>query len=424
MPDRSHREQRASQSGPLPPAASAGARILSWRPDLPSAYSHAVERAFTGLSDRLARLHSESAGSQDLFCDLTRADPSRRRLMVRNCHRYHRLAVCELLLEKSLHTVLEDPSHALDMAELAIEVADNLHQETHWGGLPADLQARGWAYLANACRAMGDHRRAEEAFAAAEARLADGTGDPLEAAQLLQLRALLATDRGDFDGAERLLDQEMELYRQSDHAHLVGRGLVHKANVRARRGDLEGAVRLCRQGFDSIDPRRERHLALTARRNLIHYLDACGRHLEAQGILATTRHLDAGTSDGWSELEARWLEGKVAQRGGRLGDAEEAFEAARRGFLARGDVYEAARSTLELAAVYARQGRAVDLSRLAEDMAPLLRSPELRPQAHRALGELQRAAAAHAVTTELVERVASLLEQEQKGPELYHTLTS
>ncbi len=65
----------------------------------------------------------------------------------------------------------------------------------------------------------------------------------------------------------------------------------------------------------------------------------------------------------------------------------------------------------KLAALYAEQGRAVDLKRLAEEMVPIFSSLHIQREALAALTYLQQAAAAERVTADLVSAVAGFLQR-------------
>ena len=85
---------------------------------------------------------------------------SARRLLVEEDDDYHSWALCELLCAKSLEA--EDGEQALELAELAREVAERTSLETEWY---YRLSGYAWAHVGNARRRLGDQAGAEEAFA-------------------------------------------------------------------------------------------------------------------------------------------------------------------------------------------------------------------------------------------------------------------
>jgi hypothetical protein len=71
--------------------------------------------------------------------------------------------LCQLLLKTSLEAAFEEPAAAVNLAELAVNIAENLGDayDPHW---VLDLRARAYAYLGNARRVLGELRSAETAF--------------------------------------------------------------------------------------------------------------------------------------------------------------------------------------------------------------------------------------------------------------------
>lgn len=406
---------RLSRPGPTPRG-----RLLGWPARPPAAgYGEAFGRAFEGLRELLFHLQRDGGSP---YHEPAHPEPSRWRTGEANGHRRGPLAACNLLLEGSLQALAERPETARKLAESAIELAEHLVHGSPWSSLLRDLQARGYAYLGYLHQRREDHGAAEAAFDRADACLLEGTGDPLEEAQVLQLEALWAESRGDDEEAEWLLDREAALYAQSGHPRLEGRALVHKASLRARHGDLAEAIRLCREGIAHLDLQADRDLAVTARRDLLHYLYAAGWLQEARDLLA---ELAAAGGSGRGELdpELRWMEGKIAQAEGRLADAAATLEEARRAFLARGGVHEAFRVTLELAAVLCRQRRGGEPAPASELVLPLLGAPGLSPRERPALERLEEAIAAGELSPELVDQLAHEVEVPE-NPEVYLALTS
>jgi len=86
--------------------------------------------------------------------------------------------------------------------------------------------------------------------------------------------------------------------------------------------------------------------------------------------------------------------------------------------VASGLAYDAALAALDLAALYARAGRAAESKRLAAEMLPIFRSREVHREALAALVVFQRAAEMETVTLALVEEISRYLEQARLDPEM------
>jgi hypothetical protein len=124
---------------------------------------------------------------------------------------YQRWGLCRLLQRRSDAASCRDPESAARLANLASRIPRLLEPAYHVDSI-RDLQALSFCYLGNAWRALGEPYGAADAFAAARAQLAAGTGDPAVAAEALTLEALLLRDRYELADAVSLLDEVEALY--------------------------------------------------------------------------------------------------------------------------------------------------------------------------------------------------------------------
>ncbi len=99
---------------------------------------------------------------------------------------------------------------------------------------------------------------------------------------------------------------------------------------------------------------------------------------EALAALRQARRLYDLLGDIPNLARLRHLEGRIEEALGEAGKAETAFLDARRAYLAEGMGGEAAALLLDLAMLYTRQGRAPEIRPFAEDLLPILRTPDLR----------------------------------------------
>lgn len=183
-------------------------------------------------------------------------------------------------------------------------------------------------------------------------------------------------------------------------------------------GNLDEAIRLLSQALELIDPEQEPRLLLCARHNLVDDLAEAGRFLEAQKLYRETRPLYQSFPDAWSQNRRKWVKGKIVRGLGQGEQAESLFLAARDGFVAEGIPYDTALVSLELATLYAEQGRTADLKRLAGEMVPIFSSLNIHREALAALAYLKQAAEAERASLELVRSVAAFVRRAQHDPEL------
>lgn len=150
---------------------------------------------------------------------------------------------------------------------------------------------------------------------------------------------------------------------------------------------------------DSRDPADLRGDAAAMHQRALRLVEA-ERGPEALQALQRARRLYQRLGDGANLVRLRHLEGKIGEALGVPREAEVAFVDARRGFLLEGLGGEAAEALLDLAILYARQGRSPEIRGLAEDLLPILRTRDLRQGVAAALLFFRRLAETEHATLE------------------------
>lgn len=328
------------------------------------------------------------------------------------------LGAVELLLAQIVEASIKDPSLGEHLGLLALRLLDGLDPAHHDAARIADLRARAWALVGNAHRLRFDFQRAEEAFTAAQQELERGTREEVEEAIFLDLKASLRRGQRRFDEALRLLEQAVELFTRHGEEHLAGRSLVNMATIHNHAGNLEAAISLLHEALPLIDPEREPRLLLSARHNLLFCTADLGRFLEAQRLYRQTLPLYRNFKEPWVQNRRKWVQGSIAKGFGKLRRAEALFLSTRDGFIAEGLPYDTALVSLELALLYAEQGRTEDLKRLADEMVPIFASRHIHREALAALSFFQQAVKAETASAELVARVAAYLRRAEGDPTL------
>lgn len=360
----------------------------------------------------------ERAAAPGLFVEILGLLPERQRLLIRNSPRFRSWGLCELFIERCRETAIQNPAGAEGLAQLALEISAHLDTSFHRPGIVRDMQARAWSCVGNARRVKSDFQGAEEAFLKAEALLREGSRDPVEYALFLDLKASLQRAQRHFDDALRSLRRAVAIFRRSGHAHRAGRCLVKMDLIHCYAGHPERGIPLLLQALELIDPEQEPRLRLCACHNLIQDLTETGRFGEAQKVYQETRPLYREFLDAWTQSRRKWVKGKISFGLGRMMQAERLLLAARDGFIAEGIPYDTALVSLELAALYAREGRTADLKRLSQEMFPIFSSLRIHREALAALSFLQKALDAEQVGVELVTRVAEFLRRAEHDPGL------
>lgn len=389
-------------------------------------------RTWTALEHLVGRLPGELRAAEEQLRrarrDLEELRPlpveERRARMERARTRFRGPYLAELLLAEARRCLPERPGEASAWADAA-------HFAAFWAPAPegrpesagdpswwprcAALEGRALAHLGNALRIEERLEEAEGAFAMAWERLREGGATDLAA------HAEVACLEASLHRARRRLSEAVSAVHFASLLHAVLGDVAALARARLTRGTLYQAwgrpgealeaAGAAEEALDRLPEGAEPRLRLAARHNRADFLCDLGRFAEAAELLEASRGLYEGFRDPWTRSRLAWLEGKIARGLGRDGEAEARLRAAREGFLAEGAAYDAALVSLELAGLYLDQGRTSDVLALARGMVETFRRLEVHREARAAAAIFARAAAAEAVTAELLHRLARELRE-------------
>ncbi len=385
----------------------------------PGGYQASLAESRRSLSEWEAVFQGERDDAPGFYVEIFEHSPEDRALLLRDSPRFHTWGLFELLVERSLESSLQDPAFGEHSGHLLAPALRFLDRETGAGAERiTDLRARAWAFIGNASRLRFDLLGAEEAFLQAYLCLRQGTRDGLERAIFLDLKASLRRDQRRFDEALRLLQRAVDLFTSLGEWHRAGRSLVNRSIVHNQMADPTQAVMTLRRAVELIDPERDPRLLLCARHNLVFYIADLGRFQEAQRLYFEARPLYRSFNEPWVQNRRKWVRGKIAKGLGQIRQAETQLLSARDGFLAEGIPYDTALVSLELALLYAEQGRTEDLKRLAAEMVPVFASRHIHREALAALAFFRQAVETEAAGAELVARVAAYLRRAEDDPAL------
>jgi len=382
----------------------------AWADRLTS-YGEAFARSWQEVERQEAELTLEREAVPGLLRELLAQSPACQVDRVERDPRLQTWSLCERLLDLSQDWGFQNPARALELAELGVGVAMRLNPAVYGKSRVNDLFARAWATQGNAQRIQSHFQEAEKSFAQAEGLLKQGTGDPLEKAHLLLHRASFLGGRQRFGEAFRLLDRVTAIARRCDDSQLQGRVLVTRGFLLGFARDPEAAIRYLKEGIRKLSPSSDLRLLVAAHHNLTLFLTESGKYHEALKLLAGARPLYHQLGDQMSLIRLRWLEGKIAIALGLLPEAEELLEAVRKDLIERELGFDTALLSLDLADIYARQGRGAEMRRLAEEMIPIFRSRDVHREALAALLTFQRAAEMECVTLGLIREVSAYLKE-------------
>jgi tetratricopeptide (TPR) repeat protein len=317
----------------------------------------------------------------------------------------------ERLCEESEQAAADDTARAHELASLALRIAEVTPGDP---GRRVRAQRYVLGFVGNTRRVEGDLTGAEAAFDEAwrfsEMDGAEPGGREFAVWRLLDLTASLRRAQRRFPEALLLLDKA----RAAAPPEAAGRIEFKRASVLEHAGEIEAALATLGEALalltDSDDPR----LRWGVQFNLAANLCLLGRHAEAEELLPAVCEGARALGNQLDSIRARWLTGRVAAGQGRDEEAGAAFEEVRREFVARGNGYDAALVSLELAAVELERGRTRKVRALAEEMVGIFGSLGVRREAAAALGVFVQAAKSESATVELVRRTLRQLERERQ----------
>jgi|HubBroStandDraft_3_1064219.scaffolds.fasta_scaffold01218_7 hypothetical protein len=330
-------------------------------------YDGAMERAVATVLRRRRGLARERSRAAAALAPVLAGERRWRELAPAEARAARTPALVELLLERARTLAHEDPAGMLELAHLALGLAERLRPGRRDCGLLADLRARCWCELANACRVGDELAAAWRALGEAVAWAARGSGDLLLAGRIVELGASLLGDQRRFAAADELLVGLEAFYRGLGECHLAARSALKRGHFASCAGDPQAALVLTAGALADLDPARDPELPPLALKNLIEHAAAAGRFRKARLMLwraRTAGRLPAGRA---SQLRLLWIEGRIAAGLGRPARAEAALRAAQQGFVRAGSLYSAALVALDLGALLVEQGRRGEVEPLLAD---------------------------------------------------------
>jgi tetratricopeptide (TPR) repeat protein len=376
-----------------------------------AAYDDVISRTYETLLGRENDLETDRARAPLLLDELLRQPPARRLMMIQNSQRFATWAMVEVLLKAAAAASRNEASEAHHYATLALELADRLDPAGYGEGLLQDLKARCYLQLANTRRLLLDIPGAESAFAAAEECLRQGTDDLLEQAHFFDLKASLLRDLQQWGPARESLLRAVSIYRKVGDLHLAGRSMLGLGKLYMDTHHPERAVESLRKAREWIEAGRDVDLDLGLRLNFIGCLILTERYMEAWSQLVASRDLFERHGAGIIKAQVLWAQGLAARGLGQYAQAESYLKRAQTRLAELDRVYDVAVIELDLAGVYACQGRHDDVRRIALEVLPTFQNlyTDRREDALTAMLLFRQAAEAEQVTVALVRDLAARL---------------
>jgi tetratricopeptide (TPR) repeat protein len=368
------------------------------------------------LEQQAAHLEKQEDAAERDVRDLLRV-PFKDRLdkIHRALTRFRGAALAHLLLERARKQIPAEPRIVYELAETAQAVL----RYTVASPAASALSVRAAIYAGNALRAQGHLQAADARFAFARGLISfNGVNDTLVCAEVDWFEGTLRKDQRRFAEAEALLLRSILLYRLAGDQKAAVSPMVTLGIQYYHRQEYRKALDIFQGALSQLLPETDPRFFCSVHHNLALTLCELGDHHAAAEALETSRELYQACPDAHTQSRLGWVEGKIASGFGHLARAEEAFLVVRRGFIEEGNGYDTAMVSLDLALVYAKQGRAGELKQLAEEMHSIFESQEIHREAQAAFLLFQEAAREERLTVERVEGFIQYFKKARVNPGL------
>lgn len=359
------------------------------------------------------RLRAERAReeAEAAWADLKDKGWKERRHLVDTWPVYRTWAVAARVCKASITAAAHRKDLALDLAKLAIYIADRV-EETY----RARTQGFCWGHYGNALRVGEDFDGADRAFGRAWDRWhagADTDPELLPEWWLHSLEASLRRAQHKFSDAFGCLDRSRACCRQNREA--TGRILLQRSNVATQMGDLQAALEALGEAAPLLEGAADARLPAVLSHNRVYLLSQLERFQEAADLLPGARELACELANDLDLTRLKWIDAKC--RAG-LGRGEEAFgllEEVCEDFTGREHPYDAALAALDLAELKLEAGHSSEVKWLALGLKWIFSSMKIDREALVALRLFYDAALQGTATAALTRQVAADIERVRRS---------
>jgi tetratricopeptide (TPR) repeat protein len=367
-----------------------------------------------GYFDELVAL-LESETAPELALILESLPPTEQLRAAEADESFHTWGLCVYLLQQSKEACLSDARRATELAILAVRIALVLPKESYHPDWVQDLQARAFAYLANAFKVANELTAADLAFADAERRFS--WHSPLVEAELLTIKSSLRREQRRYTEALEAAAAALKIYRDlGDRRGALSCQLL-QAKVYRETGDPLSACDVLRTAASGASLSDDPRLFSMVQANFVTCLAEAGRYEEAQQRLPQAKEFYRLHGRDTDRLRLHWTEALVLDGLSRIEEAETSLRALQQEFLDRRMPLDATLVSLDLAVVLLKSEKADALKTLAAELLPIFESRGLTTEAIVAytLLQLQRAVEGRTFTLQLAAELARRVRAEGRG---------
>ncbi|MFL6192699.1 MAG: helix-turn-helix domain-containing protein, partial [Thermoanaerobaculia bacterium] len=320
-----------------------------------AAVAEQVRRALAGAR-REVEGKAERARAEGFWERLKRGAPEERRQAVCTFPEYGSWALAVRACEASIRAAANRPGEALELAELALEIARRVPGDSGWR---SRVEGFCWAHVGNARRVANDLAGANTAFSQAWALWKRADSSSLDSQipewRMLDLEASLRRAECRFAEALELLTKARA--GAGNEPKATARILLNREHILMQMGDLESAFAALVEAAPLVEASGDRRLFFSLRFKTANNLVQLGDADQAFDLLAEIRDLAVRQANELDLIRVTWLEGRIRAGQGRRGEAIPAFEQVSHHFTSLEMPYDAALASLDLAIVYLQEGR-------------------------------------------------------------------
>jgi tetratricopeptide (TPR) repeat protein len=398
-----------SGAGPSPVTLSPEEHRLIGRAAMAAGWT-ASEQVRSEAIRRRKREKAEAAKREagEVFERLVTLTQKERRGLIEVFPDYWTWALALRFSEGSLRKAAHRPEEALELADLALAIAERVPGEESWR---SRLTGFCWAHAANARRVANDHAGADQAFVRAW-NLWRAGADPqglLPEWRLFDLEASLRRAERRFEKALELLDRARAGCGGDPLA--VGRILLKKEHVLDQMGNPWGSLKALDEAAPFVESSGDQRLRFAfcfKRANSLSHLE---RFDEAAALLPEVREMAVQQANELDLLRVMWLTAKADAGQGRMEEAVAGLEQVCREFAARELPYDAALASLDLAVLYLKESRTAAVRDLALAMGRIFKMKGIDREALAAFSLFCDAARQEIATVELARRVRAEMKE-------------
>jgi tetratricopeptide (TPR) repeat protein len=352
--------------------------------------------------------------AEELFQRLMALTPKERRGLVEAFPDYWSWALAVRVCEASVKSAPRKPGEALDLAELALAIAERVPGDERGR---SRLKSHCWAHIGNARRVVNDLAGSDEAFARAwdlRREGAESDPEPLGDWVLPSMESSLRGAQRRFSEALELLDQAKASQGGSSPAALVFL-LLQKERTFEQMGDSQNALAALAEAAPFIEASGDARQLFALRFNMAANFCHLERYGEAMDLLPQVRELAIQQGNELDLLRVVWLSARVAAEQGRTEEAIAGLEQVSRDFTDRELPYDAALSSLDLSMLWLKAGRTAKVRELAVAMGRIFNAKGIDREALAALRLFCDAARQESATVELARRTIAEIEQARRS---------